>query len=106
MIKKFFLFIIIEILGAILVLFMIRLPFPIPVLIYWVILGLFIFTIWLFRLKSWLVLLLSFGAFILSATITTIGFNNMAEIVMRISLLGWLVGYIQSVYEYFFRKTS
>lgn len=75
-------------------------------LIYWVILGLIIFTIWIFKLSSLVILLFSFALFILAALMTTLTFTAIAEKIMRISLLGWLVGFGESVLEYFFKKHS
>lgn len=69
-------------------------------LIYWMILGLIIFTILLFKLRSQVVLLFSFGLFILAALVTTLTFTSIAEKIMRISLLGWIVGFILSLIEY------
>lgn len=70
-------------------------------LIYWGVLGICIIVIWLFKLSSSPVLLSSFGLFIFAAILTTIGITDLAEIVMRLSLIGWLIGFIQSVFEYF-----
>lgn len=81
-----------------------RLSPPIASLIYWLILMLFIFTIWLFKISSKIVLPISFGLFIIAGLLTTFNLTIMAEMIMRISLLGWLIGVIQAIFEYLFEK--
>lgn len=89
-------------LATILILRMLTQPFT--SFIYWAILGLFISTVWLFKLKSPLVLFLSFGLFISAGILTAFKVYSIAEMIIRISLIGWLVGFVQSVFEYFSNK--
>lgn len=87
--------------GLVVILLVSRLnPFFSP-LIYWWVLGSCIITVWIFKLSSTPVLLSSFGLFIFAAVLTTFRITNLAEVIMRLSLLGWLIGFIQSVFEYF-----
>lgn len=92
-------------LGSSVIFIMCRNTAPISLLIYWVILGLFIFTVFLFKLGSGAVLLFSFVLFIITGLLTTFKVEYIAEIIMRISLLGWMVGFGQAIFEYFFKKT-
>lgn len=102
--NKLILFIGFGILGLVAVLSMSRLNPFFASLIYLWILGICIATIWLFKLSSSPILLLSFGLFILAAILTTVGITSTAEIIMRLSLIGWLIGFIQASYEYLLRK--
>lgn len=102
--KKLILFFLLWLFGIAAIFILSRLANPIPVLIYWIILGLLISALWLFKLKSRFVLLLSFGLLILGGAITAFSANFIAETILRISLIGWLVGFTQSIFEYFSRK--
>lgn len=103
--NKLILFIGLVLPGLVAILLVSRLnPFLAP-LIYWWVLGLCIITVWFFKLSSSPVLLSSFGLFIFAAILTTIRITNLAEIIMRLSLIGWLVGFTQAVLEYFSKKT-
>ena len=73
--------------------------------LYWGVLGLFIFTIWLLKLTSKPVLLFSFVLIIIAGLFATFKINNLSETIMRISLIGWLIGFTQSFFEYIFKKS-
>lgn len=104
--NKYILLSILWLIGSIALFMLVKLsPFLKP-LFYWWILGLFIIIIWLFKLPSIWSLLFSFGLFILAGLLTTFGTTNLAELIMRISLIGWLVGFTQSFLEYLFKKAS
>lgn len=97
--SKLILFIGIWFFGLTIIFFMNRLTAPISLLIYWVILGQLIFTVWLFRVKNHIVLLFSLGLFILAGFLTILGVQSWAEIVMKVSLLGWLIGIVRSLFS-------
>lgn len=102
--NKMFAFFITWLLGFSVIFVMSRNPVPISLLIYWVVLGLFIFTVWLLKLGSRVVLLFSFALFMIAGLLATFRIPIIAEETMRISFLGWLVGFIQAIFEYFFKK--
>lgn len=78
----------------------------IVVLADWIILGLFIFSVSLFKLSSRFIFLFAFGLFILSGILMTLMFAEIAEVVMRFSLMGWLVGMGKYIIKYFFSETT
>lgn len=102
--NKLSLLFMIWLLGFSAIFIMSRFPTPISLLIYWIILGLFIFTAWFLKLGSRKVLLFSFALFIVAGLLTTFKIIYVAEIIMRISLLGWIVGFIQAIFEYCFKN--
>ncbi|MBI2596944.1 hypothetical protein HYW41_02195 [Candidatus Daviesbacteria bacterium] len=69
-------------------------------LFYWWILLLMIFIGLTLHFKSIFYLSSAFILFFISAILTVVGSKEIAEGVMRISLIGWLIGLIQSVVEY------
>lgn len=69
-------------------------------LIYWLILILWIVAVRIFKKKSGSTLKLAFGLFIIAATLTVFGLRNLAEPVMRVSFIGWIIGLIQALIEY------
>ena len=91
-----FVFIVILGLGEIIIL---SLGLSVWPLIYWWVLLFVIWLIWTFRLDSkyalWSVLFL----FILSALFTSISLRGVGEVLMRLSLLGWMIGVVQSISE-------
>src|SRR3989344_958959 len=99
--NKLLLLFIIWILGFSVIFIMSRNPAPISLLIYWVILGLFIFTVWFLKLSSRAVLSFSFALFIIAGLLTTFTVVYGVEVILRISLLGWLIGFVQAIFEYF-----
>lgn len=102
--NKLFLLLIIWILSLSFIFILHRYPTPVSLLIYWVILGLFIFTIWFLKLASRAVLLFSFTLFIIAGLLTTFTVSHGPETILRISLLGWLIGFVQAIFEYIFKK--
>lgn len=99
--NKLFLLFIIWLLGFSVIFVMREQTAAISSLIYWIILGLIISTIWLFKMSSQLVLLSSLLLFILAGLIATLTFTAIAEKIMRISLLGWIIGFMQATFEYY-----
>lgn len=75
-------------------------------LIYWGILGLYVFTLWLLKLTSKLILLFSFALFILAGFFATFKLDDAAEKIMKVSFIGLLIGFTQSLFEYLFKKSS
>lgn len=69
-------------------------------IIYWAILVIWIIAIWGLKKNSGFSLLLAFVLFIISATLTVLTFRNLAEPIMRVSLIGWIVGIFQALIEY------
>lgn len=104
--NKFILLSTLWLIGSIALFVLVKLNPSLDSLFYWWILGLFIIIIWLFKLPSIWLLLFSFGLFILAGLLTTFRTAHLAELIMRISLVGWLVGFTQSFFEYLFKKTS
>ncbi len=104
--KKITLFFIIWLLSFIVIVIMDRLSPPISLLIYWIILGLFILTVWFFKLSSKLVFLLSLILFLLAGLMTTLTFTFISERIIRVSFIGWLVGFGCALFEYFSQKRS
>lgn len=101
---KLILLLIIWLLSISVMFIMSKLTPPIASLIYWIILGIFIFTVWLFKLSSKIILLVSFTLFIVAGLLATFSFTTLAEVIMRLSLLGWLIGFSQAVFEYSYIK--
>lgn len=67
---------------------------------YWIILGVWIVAIWVLRKKASLSMKIALYLFIAAAALTVFGFRNPAELVMRVSFIGWLVGISQAIREY------
>lgn len=102
--NKLILFVLAWLIGIMTIFFIGRQTSHISVLVYWIILGLFIFSVSLFKLSRYFILLFTFCLFIIAGLLTTLGFGSIAEIIMRISLLGWFVGLGKGIFEYFFKK--
>lgn len=102
--NKLIFLLLVWLIGFVFILVFRRLTQPFISFIYWAILGLFISTVWIFKIKSQVVLFSAFGLFILGGIIAAFKLNSIAEIILRISLIGWLVGFIKSLVEYFFKK--
>ncbi len=68
--------------------------------IYWLVLIGLIFLIWLWKRKSRFSLYSSFALFVISALIVTLGFEDIGEFIMRLSFIGLIVGFLQSLLEY------
>lgn len=69
-------------------------------LIYWWLLVFIISLIWNFKLRSGYILWIALFLFLVSALFVAISLREIAEITMRISFLGWIIGLIQSFVEY------
>lgn len=61
-------------------------------MIYWVILAGLIISSIFFKKRASFYLWIGFYIFLTGAVLKIIGINNVAEIMMRISFIGWLVG--------------
>lgn len=68
--------------------------------IYWLVLLSAIWLIWVFHLNSKLSLWTALSLLILSALFTSVGLGEVGETVMRLSLLGWIIGLVQRLLEY------
>lgn len=102
--KKLILLCIIWFLGFFIIFIISRFNFPVESIIYWITLGVLISTIWILKLSSQALLISSFIIFLVAGLLTTFKMVNQAEIIMRISLLGWLIGFAQAFLEYFLAK--
>lgn len=69
-------------------------------LMYWWVLLSWIFFITRLKIKSTISFILSFLLFILSIFFTTFSLNFLAEILMRVSFLILIIGYIQVLIKY------
>lgn len=69
-------------------------------IIYWVILTAWIAAIWLLKKKASLSMKIALAFFVLAAILTVVGLRNLAEPLMRVSFIGWLVGIFQAIKEY------
>ncbi len=61
-------------------------------MIYWLVLGILIVAAASFKKRASFYLSLAFYLFMAGAILRIIGINDIAELIMRISLIGWLVG--------------
>lgn len=68
-------------------------------LFWWVFIG-WIFLTYLFKLKSKFTFIVALSLFAISALFTTIGLQSFAETIMRFSLIGWVIGFLQALIEY------
>lgn len=69
-------------------------------IIYWIILFLLIIGVWILKRNSNFILYPAFMLFLVSAILTVLGFRNFAETLMRVSLIFWIVGIVQALFEY------
>ena len=69
-------------------------------LIYWVFLLGWVGLVYNFKIKSFTSFGLGFGLFVMSAFLVIFNQFAVGEIVMRISLIFWLVGIAQALFEY------
>lgn len=67
-------------------------------LYFWVVSG-WIFLVLILRLKSRITFIIVFILFLISAFLTAVSLQSVAETVMRISLIGWLMGFVQALIE-------
>lgn len=72
---------------------------PSTFLYFWILFG-WIFLILVHKLKSRFTLAIAFILFSISALLTTVNLQIFAETIMRISLIGWMMGLIQALFEY------
>lgn len=68
--------------------------------IYWLVLIGLIMFIWHWKKSSRFSLYISFTLFLISAVSVTLGFKNIGEVIMRLSLIFLFVGFFQSMLEY------
>lgn len=67
---------------------------PQSLLHWWILFG-WIFLNHLLGIKSKFTLIVAFILFLISALMTTIGLQTFAKIIMEISLIGWIIGFVQ-----------
>lgn len=94
------LILIIVIVGGLLGFITMQLGFPVEQLTYWCISIFTVFMIWNFKLGSGFMLWAAFLIFVLSGLLVLVGLNSIGETLMRLSLLGWIIGIIHSMLEY------
>ena len=67
---------------------------------FWYLLIFYYLCIWSFHLRSGFTLWTAFILFLFSALITSINLREVGEFFMRLSLICWIIGLIQSLKEY------
>lgn len=73
-------------------------------LIYWWVLLGWLFLIWQLKIDSRITLLIAMILFLVSATTTVLNFKFLAEVIMRFSFTGLMIGFVQALIEY--KKTN
>ena len=69
-------------------------------MIYWLIFLIWILYAYFSKKESLHHLWIALSLFILAAILQIISFDNLAEPIMRVSLLGWVIGLFMSYVEY------
>lgn len=69
-------------------------------IIYWLILIGWILGLRLLKKDSSFALIPAFGLFVVSAVLIIFNLNSLAEPVMRVSFIGWMVGVTLALVEY------
>lgn len=69
-------------------------------IIYWVILIFWVLILLVLKKDSSISLKIALTLFLLAAVLTVFNLQNLAEPVMRISFIGWLIGIFQALIEY------
>lgn len=69
-------------------------------IIYWVIVTVWIIVILILKKKAGFSMKIALAFFAAAAVLTVLTLRNLAEPLMRVSLIGWLVGVFQAVWEY------
>lgn len=72
--------------------------FSVMEFIYWILFLLWLSFIISLKTKSASTLFLAFSLFILAAIFTVLGLVEVGEILMRMSLIGWMIGLGQSIF--------
>lgn len=67
---------------------------------YWVIFVTWIYIIAAFKVESRTSLVIAFVLYIAASFITIVGGDGYAEIIMRVSFMGWVLGIMQALLEY------
>lgn len=74
--------------------------FSVLSLIYWIMFVGWIGIIIKFKWTSVITLTIAFTFYIVGAILVTFGFSGLAEGVLRISVIGWILGIVQALLEY------
>ena len=69
-------------------------------LVYWIILVVWISLVLVLKKDSSFSLVPALALFLFSAILTVVGIRNLAEPIMRISFIGWIVGISHALIEY------
>lgn len=69
-------------------------------LFYWIVLFLWLITIQIYKAKSKSTFKISIYLFLISAVFSIITLEEIAETIMKLSMIGVLLGVTQSVFEY------
>ena len=69
-------------------------------LVYWLILFSWVAVIWFSKKTSNFAFYPAFVLFIIAAVLTVFGLRSLAEPIMRISFIGWLIGIFKALMEY------
>lgn len=69
-------------------------------IVYWIILIVWILLIKILKKDSGKSLLVAFSLFLVAAILTVLNLQNLAEPIMRVSLIGWIIGIFHALIEY------
>ena len=69
-------------------------------IIYWIILIIWIIAIFIFKKDSGLTLKIALALFLVAAVLTVFNLRDLAEPIMRVSFIGWIIGIFQALREY------
>jgi len=69
-------------------------------IVYWYILLSWIAIIWFSKKTSNFAFYPAFILFLISAVLTVVGLRSLAEPIMRVSFIGWLIGIFKALIEY------
>lgn len=68
--------------------------------IYWLTALVWVILLILYKLKSTFSMFVAFILLIISAVLSVFGLSSFGETIMRLSLIGWLLGIVQALLEY------
>lgn len=69
-------------------------------IIYWAVLIIWIIVIKVQKKDSGVSLKIAFVLFVLASILTILNLRNLAEPVMRVSFIGWIIGIVHALVEY------
>lgn len=69
-------------------------------IVYWIILIVWIAMNWIYKKDSGFSMKIALACFVIAAALTVFNFRVVAEPVMKISFIGWMIGIFQAISEY------